>query len=104
ASVAGDYIFVYGGDLTTTGQAAGITLKANQKFYGEAFGLSVTPPTPVNGVSPVPLVAATVANRPKIDNTAAGGNAVAITNVSGVEVRGLSIAANTNAINLTTSG
>ncbi len=103
ASLAGDYIFVYGGDLTTTGQAAGITLKANQKLYGEAFGLTVTPPTPVNGVSPVILVAATVANRPKIDNTAAGGNAVSITNVAGVEVRGFSIAANTNAINLTTN-
>src|SRR5262249_20333767 len=30
ASLAGDYIFVYGGDLTTTGQIAGIVLKANQ--------------------------------------------------------------------------
>ena len=37
ASVAGDYIFVYGGSLTNTGQTAGFTLKANQKLYGEAI-------------------------------------------------------------------
>ncbi len=101
ASLAGDYIFVYGGDLTTTGQAAGIVLKANQKLWGEPFGLTVA--TTVNGVANPALVAANAANRPKIDNPAAGGNAVGITNVAGVEVRGLSLAANTNAVNLTTS-
>ncbi|MEO8503276.1 MAG: Ig-like domain-containing protein [Acidobacteriota bacterium] len=101
ASLAGDYIFVYGGDLTTTGQAAGIVLKANQKFYGEAFGLTIA--NTINGVVNPTLVAATPANRPLIDNPAASGNAVGITNITGVEVRGFSITANTNAINVTTT-
>ena len=101
ASLAGDYIFVYGGDGTTTGQAAGITLKANQKFYGEAFGLTIA--NTINGVVNPTLVPANVANRPKIDNPAAGGNAVSVPDVAGVEVRGFSIAANTNAVNVTTT-
>jgi hypothetical protein len=101
ASLAGDYIFVYGGDQTTTGQAAGIVLKANQKLHGEAVGLTVT--AVVNGVTNPTLVAANTANRPKIDNTNVGGNAVGINNVAGVEVRGFSIAANTNAVNVTTT-
>ncbi len=101
ASLAGDYIFVYGGDLTTTGQAAGIVLKANQKLHGEAVGLTVV--NTLNGVANPTLVPATPANRPKIDNPAVGGNAVGITNIAGVEVRGLSIAANANAINVTTT-
>src|SRR5262249_46364197 len=75
ASGNGDYIFVYGGNGTTVGQAAGITLQANQKLYGEAFGLTIN--GTVNGVSNPTLVAANAGNRPKIDNTAAGGNAVA---------------------------
>jgi len=101
ASGTGDYIFVYGGDQTTTGQAAGIVLKANQKLYGEAFGLTIS--GTVNGVVNPILVAANVANRPKIDNTAAGGFAVSIPNVTGTEVRCLSLTANTNAVNVTTS-
>jgi hypothetical protein len=102
ASAANDTIFVYGGDLTTNGQAAGITLQAGQKLYGEAYGLTIN--TPLNGVASTTLVTADAAKRPKIDNTAAGGNAVTVTNAGGVEVRGLSLAANTNAVNVTTSG
>ena len=59
ASLAGDYIFVYGGSLTNTGQNAGIVLKANQKLYGEAFGLTVA--TTVNGQANPALVPATSA-------------------------------------------
>jgi hypothetical protein len=102
ASAANDILFVYGGDLTTNGQAAGITLQANQKLYGEAYGLTIN--TPLNGVASTTLVSADAGKRPKIDNTAAGGNAVTVTNIGGVEVRGLSLAANTNAVNVTTSG
>src|SRR5262249_22263746 len=86
----------------TGGQAAGITLKANQKLYGEAFGLTIN--GTVNGVANPTLVAANPGNRPKIDNPAVGGNAVTIANITGVEVRGLSIAANINAVNVTSSG
>jgi Big-like domain-containing protein len=100
-SLAGDYIFVYGGDLTTTGQASGIVLKANQKLYGEVFGLTVN--TTVNGVANPALVAANTANRPKVTNTAAGGKGVTVTDVSGVEIRGLDIAGNTNAVLVSTS-
>ncbi|MFY9821535.1 MAG: cadherin-like domain-containing protein, partial [Thermoanaerobaculia bacterium] len=103
-SLAGDYIFVYGGDLTNTGQTAGFTLKANQKLYGEAYGLTVTPPTPVNGVSPVSLVAANTANRPVIDNTAANSDGILALNISGVEIRGVSVSGTQDAIDLTTNG
>ncbi len=41
ASGTYDYIFVYEGDGTTTGQAAGIALKDNQKLLGEGVGLAV---------------------------------------------------------------
>jgi Bacterial Ig domain len=102
ASAANDTNFVYGGDLTTNGQAAGITLQAGQKLYGEAYGLTIN--TPLNGVASTTLVAADAGKRPKIDNTASGGNAVTVTNAGGVEVRGLSLAANANAVNVTTSG
>jgi hypothetical protein len=102
ASAANDTIFVYGGDLTTNGQAAGITLQGGQKLYGEAYGLTIN--TPLNGVASTTLVTADAGKRPKIDNTASGGNAVTVTNAGSVEVRGLSLAANANAVNVTTSG
>ncbi len=37
----GDIIFVYNGDGTTTGQAVGIMLKANQQLIGEGVALVV---------------------------------------------------------------
>ncbi len=102
ASVAGDYIFVYGGDLTNTGQAAGITLKANQKLYGEAYGLQIV--NTINGVVNPTLVAATIGNRPRLDNTAAGGDGVSIGNgITATEVRGFSLSGTQHAINLTTT-
>ncbi len=101
ASLAGDYIFVYGGSLTNTGQNAGIVLKANQKLYGEAFGLTVA--TTVNGQANPALVPATPANRPVIDNTAANSDGISATNISGVEVRGVSVSGTQDAIDLTTT-
>jgi hypothetical protein len=100
-----DYIFVYFGDGTSTGQTAGIALKGGQHLLGEHTGLDVPITGTFNGASnpTIHLVDAAPGNRPKIDNTAAGGNAVGITNVAGVEVRGLSITANASAINVTTS-
>jgi hypothetical protein len=102
ASIAGDYIFVYGGTLTNTGQAAGIVLKANQKLYGEAFGLTVA--NTVNGVVNPTLVIATPANRPVIDNTTAASDGISATNISGVEVRGISVSGTQDSIDLTTNG
>jgi uncharacterized protein YodC (DUF2158 family) len=102
ASLAGDYIFVYRGDGTTTGQAAGITLLANQKLYGEAYGLTVA--NTINGVANPTLVAANAANRPLIDNTAATSDGVTAANISGVEIRGLSIGATRHAVSVTTTG
>jgi hypothetical protein len=102
ASLAGDYIFVYGGNLTNTGQAAGFVLKANQKLYGEAFGLTVA--NTINGVANPTLVMAAAGNRPVIDNTAASSDGISATNVSGVEVRGVSVSGAQDAIDLTTNG
>jgi hypothetical protein len=102
ASLAGDYIFVYGGDQTNTGQAAGFVLKANQKLYGEAFGLTIA--NTVNGVVNPTLVAANTANRPVIDNTTASSDGISATNISGVEVRGVSVSGTQDAVDLTTNG
>jgi Bacterial Ig domain/Cadherin-like domain len=102
ASLAGDYIFVYGGDLTTTGQASGITLKDSQKLYGEAFGLTIT--NTLNGVANPTLVAANAANRPLIDDTTATSDGVTALNIGSVEVRGLSIGATRHAISVSTTG
>ena len=109
ASLANDYIFVYFGDGTTTGQAAGIVLKNGQHLIGEHVKLTVVIPASAgtfNG-TPAPtnmdLVPAVPGNRPLIDNTAAGGNAVSATDAIPVEVIGLSLAGNTNAIDLTTN-
>jgi hypothetical protein len=101
ASLTGDYIFVYGGTLTNTGQTAGFVLKANQKLYGEAFGLTIA--NTINGVVNPTLVVATPANRPVIDNTAANSDGISATNISGVEVRGVSVSGTQDAIDLTTT-
>ena len=78
ASTAGDIIFVYDGDGTTTGQNAGITLKNNQKLIGEAAGLTVNTFT---------LVGAGV--RPSITNATANSDAVTL--ADGNTVKGLEI-------------
>jgi hypothetical protein len=101
ASLAGDYVFVYGGDLTNTGQTAGFVLKANQKLYGEAYGLTIA--NTINGVTNPTLVAAKTANRPVIDNTATNSDGISATNIGGVEVRGVSVSGTQDAIDLTTN-
>ncbi|HSS77020.1 MAG TPA: cadherin domain-containing protein, partial [Thermoanaerobaculia bacterium] len=112
ASSANDYIFVYLGDGTSTGQSAGITLKAGQHLLGEHIGLTVAVPGPgsFNG-TPLPtnlgLVTAVSGNRPLIDNSAANGNAVSATDLIPAEINGFSLAGNAtggNAIDWTTTG
>jgi hypothetical protein len=77
-SAAGDFIFVYNGNNTTSGQNAGITLKNNQQLIGEGVALVV------NTVTLVP-----VGTKPLISNTA--GNAVTLANgntLKGLDVTG----------------
>ncbi len=62
-SSANDVIYVFPGDGTTTGMNAGITLKANQKFWGSGVGHSL--PTPVGAIS----IPAQTSASPTITNT-----------------------------------
>ena len=115
ASLANDYIFVYFGDGANTGQASGIVLKNGQHLIGEFAGLRVTfsPAITFNGAAGTtfvqllaqPSVTACSGNpcRPLLDNPAAGGNAVSATDAIPAEVNGLSLAGNTNAVDLTTN-
>ena len=101
ASLANDYIFVYLGTGTNTGQNAGIILKSGQHLLGEHVGLSVVIPSGTfNGASAptnVNLVAAVVGNLPFIDgpsSPAAGtGHGVEAVDSIPAEVRGISIGA-----------
>ena len=95
ASSANDYIFVYFGDGTTTGQDAGIALKNGQHLIGEHAGLTVAVAGMFNGVNNpnVSLVPAAPGNRPMLDDTAlAAPEGVAATNVIPVEIVGLNLA------------
>lgn len=101
SSSPNDWIFVYNGDGTTTGQNAGITLKAGQRLVGEGVGLSI--PVVLNGgSSPVNLVAA--GTRPMLDNTAVGGSAAMATDAIPTQIVGLNLAGNTNAVDVTLTG
>ena len=95
ASSANDYIYVYYGDGTSTGQNAGITLKAGQRLFGQHMALVVNSTT---------IEAAAPGNRPLI--VAGSGNAVTAPTAAGVEVRGLRLTsgASGDALGLTTSG
>ncbi len=77
ASASGDTIYVFGGDGSSTGQAAGIVLKSSQRLIGQADALTIGPTT---------LFGATPASRPVL---AASSGAV-VTLASGVTVKGLS--------------
>ena len=78
ASGTGHSIFVYDGNNTTTGYAAGISLKANQKLIGEAAALIVGSDT---------LHSADAANKPTITDN----NADVVELDDGNEVRGFNI-------------
>ncbi len=100
ASAAGDTIYIFTGSGATTGQDSGIVLQANQRLIGQ--GVALTMPVSVNGSSnPITLLAA--GSMPKIENNVAGGHGVTAANPGAVEIRGLNIAANAQAIRLTTS-
>lgn len=101
AAGAGDTIFVFAGDGTTTGQNGGITLdNANQRLVGEA--IDVTVPDTVNGVVGPTVFDSATNTRPNITN--AGGDGVTLANVDGVEVRGLNIDGTGDGIQIDNSG
>ena len=78
ASGTGHSIFVYDGNDTTSGYAAGINLKANQKLIGEAAALTVGSDT---------LHSADAANKPSITDN----NADVVDLDDGTEVKGFNI-------------
>ncbi|MEA2297903.1 MAG: hypothetical protein QOF77_839 [Solirubrobacteraceae bacterium] len=88
ASSSGDFIYVFKGDGTSTGQAAGITLKPNQHLIGDAQSLVVAGVTVFAVASPVNCVTS-AANCPHI--SASSGNAITLAN--GVTVAGLVVSA-----------
>jgi uncharacterized protein YodC (DUF2158 family) len=101
ASGNGDYIFVYFGDGTNTGQNAGIVLKSGQHLLGEHVGLSVAITSGTFNGTPAPtnvdLVTAVPGNRPIIDgpsSPAVGtGHGVEAVDIIPAEVRGISVGA-----------
>lgn len=102
ASLANDWIFVYLGDGTATGQDAGIVLKAGQRLVGEHVGLTI--PVNLNGNGSPQLHAGTPGSRPHIEHSGGGNNAVSATDVFPAEIRGLSLESTAaNAIDLTTN-
>jgi hypothetical protein len=103
ASSASETIYVYHGDGTVTNQNGGFVLKTGQRLLGAGVALNV--PYTINGVANPTLLAA--GTLPLISNTAGDGvsitTATAGADFSGVEIRGLSIAGTTKAINLQTT-
>jgi VCBS repeat-containing protein len=78
ASAAGDTIYLFDGDNTTTGYAAGIDLKANQRLIGEVAALQVGSDL---------LYVGNAANRPTLTDNNADVVALAAGNVvRGVEI------------------
>jgi uncharacterized repeat protein (TIGR01451 family) len=98
ASAANDTIYIFHGDGATTGQNAGITLKAGQRLIGE--GVALTVPVSVNG-GPNPTTLRAAGSQPLIGN--AGGFGVSVPDISNVQIFGLNIAGSTNAVNVTTT-
>ncbi len=95
ASLAGDYIYVYFGDGTSTGQNTGISLKSGQHLLGQHVALVVNSTT-IEAAVPghLPAISATISNTV----TAPTGTAV--------EVRGLALSGGAagDVVSLTTSG
>lgn len=108
ASLAGDTIYVYAGDGSTTGQNAGIVLKDTQRLLGA--GVALTVPVAVNG-GPNPTTLLSAGSQPLIDNASAtaGDDAGVVVSatagaMTGIEIRGLNIRGNENAIDATSTG
>jgi len=101
ASSANHTIYVFEGDGTTGGQSTGIALKDGQRLVGE--GVALTMPVSVNG-GPNPTTLRAAGSQPLLDNTTAGGSGVSAPNVIPIEIVGLSLQGNGNAIDMTLTG
>ncbi|HLM57534.1 MAG TPA: Ig-like domain-containing protein [Pyrinomonadaceae bacterium] len=95
SSGAGDTVYVFTGDGTAGSQNAGITLDANQRLIGEGVQLDV--PVSVNG-GPNPTVLRAAGSAPSITSTAVGTSGVTVNGAAGVQIRGLNIGGNANAV------
>ncbi len=96
ASAAGDIIFVFRGNTGTTTLAGGIVLKDGQRLWGEGYGLVVAPFGTLVAAGAPPRINAAAANAVSVPATAG--------NRSGVEIRGLDLQGNPNAIDVTATG
>ena len=105
ASSTNDTIYVFQGDGTTTGQNTGIALKNGQRLLGEGVALTVQIPSgSFNSIpSPTTVTLRAAGSMPLIDSTGGPGIGVQVTDISNVEIRGLNIAGNVNAVNVTTT-
>jgi hypothetical protein len=112
ASGAGDTIYLFEGNGTTSGQSDGIRLKSGQHLLGEAVPLVAPATVNINGVDG-PVLRATTGNHPKIENDDSpdapgedNGVSVAATagSLTGIEILGLDIAGFDNAIDVTATG
>lgn len=98
---AGDVIFIFQGTSTYDaggGDTDGLDLLDQQKLLGEGVDLVVQSLT---------LVSGNPANQPSIDNTNMGGDAVTVladaADRTGIEIRGLSISGDDNAVEVTSA-
>ena len=104
ASAAGHTIFVFDGDNTTTGYAAGFTLKANQRLIGEAATLAVgtvtlhtgnpaaRPTISDNGADVIDLASGDTVTGIGIDPQGAGGGIAGGTGDAGGTITDVTIA------------
>lgn len=100
---AGDYIFVYFGNGTSANQSGGLVLENGQHLIGQHAGLSLNVNLNGNG-APTNLVAAAAGSRPLLDDTVVDAfEGVSVRDVIPVEIVGMNLAGNVNAIDWTTT-
>jgi hypothetical protein len=100
---AGDYIFVFFGDGTTTNQAGGLVLEGGQHLIGQHAGLSLNVNLNGNG-APTNLVTPADGSRPLLDDNVANAfEGVSARNVVPAEIVGMNLAGNVNGIDWTTT-
>ncbi len=100
ASQPGDVIYVLEGDSNTGDPyLGGFVAEANERLLGQGVDLVVD-----LGSGPETLFTDDpVAGPPLVENQAVGGDAVQVTDVAGVEVAGLQLAADGNALQVTSA-
>ncbi len=84
AASAGDTIYVFDGDSSIDPYEGGIVLQDDQRLLGQGVDLVVDP-----GTGDVTLVTGALADRPRV--VSASSHAVLISDVTGVEVAGMSL-------------